>query len=492
MDELSYRSASEWLALLRGGQVSSVELVDSCIARIEALDPAINAIVAKDYKRARETAGAADAARSEGKDLGALHGLPMTIKDSLETAGVITTSGAPALRDHLPDEDAVAVQRAVDAGAIVLGKSNLPIYAGDWQTFNAVYGRTNNPRDLSRTVGGSSGGAAASIAAGFAPLEIGSDIAGSIRIPAAYCGVYGHKPSHGIVPGRGHIPGPPGTKSEPDLAVIGPLARSAEDLRLTLDVIAGPDTLAKDGWALELPPSRAERLEDFRVGFWLDDPLCPVDSRVRAELEGTIEALRPHVKLVDLDLPFDLARITPLYTQLLLGVIGTDMPTPLKLLTRALLPYYALAERLGLPTDLIIKNAARGMQLSHADWNRANEGRTRLRWQCQELFHDIDVLLTPVSPFLPFPHQTGGNHLSRRVVVDGKKRAYLEHIPWIALASSACLPATSAPVGMTPEGLPVNVQIIGPDLGDRTTIRFAELLADVRGGFHPPPPQPQR
>jgi amidase len=487
MDELSYRSASECLALLQSREVSSVELVDSCIARIEALNPEINAVVAKDYERAQESARAADAARADGRDLGALHGLPMTIKDSLETAGLVTTSGAPELRHHVPQEDAVAVQRAVDAGAIVLGKTNLPIYASDWQTFNAVYGRTNNPWDLSRTVGGSSGGSAASIAAGFAPLDVGSDIAGSIRTPASHCGVYGHKPSHGIVPGRGHIPGPPGTKGEADLAVVGPLARTAEDLRLALDVIAGPDTLDRDGWTLELPPPRAERLEDFRVGFWLDDPLCPLDSEVRTELETTIEALRPHVQLVDIGAPLELERIVPLYAKLLLGVIGADMPNALKLLTRLLLPYYALADRLGIDADLITKSSARGMHLSHADWNRANEGRTRLRWQCHELFHDIDVLLTPVSPVTAFPHQTGGNQLSRKIVVNGQNRPYTDHIPWIALASSAFLPATSAPVGVTPDGLPVNIQVIGPSLGDHTTIRFAELMAAVRGGFKKPP-----
>ncbi len=491
MDELSYRSASECLALLRSRELSSVELVDSCIARIEALNPKINAVVAKNYERARASARAADAARAEGKDLGALHGLPMTIKDALETADLVTTSGAPELRDHMPRENAVAVQRVIDAGAIVLGKTNLPIYAGDWQTFNEVYGRTNNPWDLSRTVGGSSGGAAASLAAGFIPLEIGSDIGGSIRIPANYCGVYGHKPTHGIVPARGHIPGPPGTKSEPDLGVVGPLARTAGDLMLALDVIAGPDALARDGWALELPSPRAERLKDFRVGYWLDDPLYPIDSAVRVELEATIEALRPHVTLVELGSPFQLESIVPLYVRLLLGVIGADMPKPLQMLTRLLLPHYALAERLGIKTDLITKNAARGMRLSHADWNSANEGRTRLRWQCHEVFHDIDVLLTPASPVTAFPHQTSGNHLSRRIVVNGQKRSYMEHIPWIALATSAFLPATSAPVGVTPEGLPVNMQIIGPYLGDKTTIRFAELMAEVRGGFQPPPPLPR-
>lgn len=486
-NDLTYLSAGKCLTLLRNGEVSSVELVDSCISRIDALNPSFNAVVAWDYERARETARTADVARAKGQDLGALHGLPMTIKDSLETAGLVTTSGAPELREHVPNENAVAVQRVIDAGAIIVGKTNLPIYAGDWQTFNAVYGRTNNPWDIARTVGGSSGGAAASIAAGFVPLEIGSDIGGSIRIPANYCGVYGHKPSHGIVPTRGHIPGPPGTRSEPDLAVLGPLARTAGDLRLALGVMAGPDTLARDGWVLDLPAARAERLKDFRVAYWLDDPMCPIDSKVRMELEATIEALGPHVTLVELETPFRLDEIVPAYLRLLLGVIGTDMPRPLKVLTRLLLPYYALAERLGMRTDLVTANAVRGMLLSHSDWNRAHEERTRLRWRCHEMFEDIDVLLTPVSPVTAFPHQTEGNHLSRKLTVDGQQRPYVDHIPWMALATSAYLPAMSAPVGVTPDDLPVNIQIIGPHLGDMTTIRFAELLAEVRGGFRKPP-----
>jgi amidase len=487
MDALSHRSASECLAALRTREVSSLELVDACIARIEALNPELNAVVATDYDRARETARVADAARANGNTLGPLHGLPMTIKDSLETAGLVTTSGAPKLRDYMPQEDAVAVHRAVEAGAIILGKTNLPIYAGDWQTYNTVYGRTNNPWNIARTVGGSSGGAAAAIAAGFVPLEIGSDIGGSIRTPAHYCGVYGHKPSYGIVPGRGHIPGPPGTKSEADLAVVGPLARTAGDLQLALDVIAGPDTLMRDGWSLNLPASRADRLSEFRVGYWLDDPLCPIDATVRDELEATIEALRPHVELVDIGEPLQLERVVSLYVQLLLGVIGEDMPLPLRAMGRTLLPFYALADRLGISTDLVTKSAARGVLQSHADWNRANEGRTKLRWQCRELFRDIDVLLTPIVPVTAFPHQTGGNPLSRRLTVNGEKRPYMDHVCWVALASAAFLPATSAPVGVTPDGLPVNVQIVGPFLEDKTTIRFAELLADVRGGFRPPP-----
>jgi amidase len=265
------------------------------------------------------------------------------------------------------------------------------------------------------------------------------------------------------------------------------MARTAKDLMLALDVLAGPDELAAAAWKLQLPPPRAERLENFRVGHWLEDPLCPVDASIRTVLEETLEALRPHVQLVDLRLPFGLEDIVSRYVRLLFGVIGPDMPAPLRGLTRMLLPHYALFDRLGLPSDLVSKSASRGMHQSHADWVRANEGRSRLRWTCQELFREIDVLLTPVVPVVAFPHQTSGNHLTRRITVDGRKRPYTDHIPWIALASAAYLPATSAPVGLTPEGLPVNVQIIGPYLSDKTTIRFAELLAEVRGGAPTPP-----
>lgn len=224
------RSATDWLAQLRDRQVSSQELVESCIARIEAENPKINAVVATDYERATQRARVCDDAHARGEDLGPLHGLPMTIKDSIETASLVTTSGAPELRDHIPAENAVATQRLVDAGAIILGKTNLPTYATDWQTYNAVYGLTCNPWNLERTVGGSSGGAAAALAAGLIPLELGSDFSGSLRVPASHCGVSSHKPTYGLVPFRGHIPPPSGTKSVPDLAVLGPMARNPSDL----------------------------------------------------------------------------------------------------------------------------------------------------------------------------------------------------------------------------------------------------------------------
>ena len=471
----------------RRGDVSAVELVDEAIARIEALNPRLNIVVATAFERARTQAIAADAALAAGEPVGSLHGLPITVKDSFETANLVTACGAPKLRDHRPDTDAVAVDRLTEAGAIVLGKTNVPLFASDWQSYNAVYGLSRNPWDPERTVGGSSGGAAAALAAGLVPLEIGSDIAGSIRIPAHFCGVYGHKPSHGIIPLRGHIPGPPGTLATPDLMVAGPMARTPQDLRLALQLLAGADALNSSGWNLELPPPRGRHLKDLRVAYWLDDPRSPLEAAVRAELEATVDALRSKSNIVEIDIPFKLDEILEIYAPLLMSMFTDRLPAPVRYLATAASPLVTLSERLGLSFDPVRSGTQAGTGLSHHDWLDLNERRTRLRSVCRELFNEVDVLLTPVVAFTAPRHNTRGNLYTRSVRVDGKRRRYTDHFSWIALATTAYLPATSAPVGVTPEGLPVNVQIIGDYLDDQTTIQFAELLAEIRGGFQPPP-----
>ena len=306
MIDSRYWSAAECVSALRRGDVSAVEHVDEAVARIEALNPRLNIVVATDFERARSKAIAADAALAANESVGPLHGVPITVKDSFETADLVTTCGASELRDHVPDTSAMAVQRLTEAGAIVLGKTNLPLFASDFQSYNDVYGLTGNPWDPERTVGGSSGGAAAALAAGLVPLEIGSDIGGSIRIPAHFCGVYGHKPSHGIIPLRGHLLGPSGTLAAPDLIVAGPMARSPQDLSLALEVLAGADTLSSRGWNLQLPPPRGRDLKDLRVAYWFDDPRSPLEGAVRAELEATVEALRSKTNVVEIDIPFTL------------------------------------------------------------------------------------------------------------------------------------------------------------------------------------------
>jgi amidase len=289
--ELAYLSAIAIAKKIRDREISSREALDYFLARIAALDKPINSVVTIDAERARADADAADAAIARGELHGPLHGVPMTVKDSFQTGGLCTTSGAPELADYIPQEDAWPVKRLREAGAIIFGKTNLPIYAGDLQSYNAVFGTTNNPYDLSRTPGGSSGGSAAALACGFTPLELGSDIGGSIRLPSHMSGVAGHKPSYGIVPSHGQIPGPPGTLTLADLAVAGPIARSVEDLKLALGIMAGPNRWDGPAWRLQLPPPRHHMLNEYRVAAWLDDPACPVEMESRGMLEKAAQAL---------------------------------------------------------------------------------------------------------------------------------------------------------------------------------------------------------
>lgn len=276
---IHWMSATTIAQAIASDELRSVDVLEHLVERVRRLDGPVNAVVHWDLDRARADAAAADRAaaqaRREGAALGPLHGVPMTVKDSFQTAGCVTTSGSPDLAHFVPDVDAWPVARLREAGAVVFAKTNLPLFADDIQTFNDVYGTTNNPHALDRTPGGSSGGSAAAVAMGFTPIELGSDIGGSIRVPAHYSGVMGHKPSYGIVPGHGQIPGMPGTLSQADLAVVGPLARTVDDLEAALDVLAGPDRWDVPAWKLELPPPRAVELADLRIAAWLDDPRCP-------------------------------------------------------------------------------------------------------------------------------------------------------------------------------------------------------------------------
>jgi len=477
---------------LREGRVSSSELVEGAIARIEAHDGELNAVVARDFARARERARAADAELAGGASADRpLLGLPVTIKDALETEGLVTTCGAPELAGHVPDTNADAVQRFVDAGAIVVGKTNVPLYAGDCQTFNEVYGTTRNPWDPSRSPGGSSGGAAVALAAGFTPLEIGSDIGGSIRNPAHFCGVYGHKPTWGVVSDRGHIPGPPGQLAATDLGVVGPLARSAGDLALALDLLAGPRATAeRGGWRLELPPPRATRPEGVRIAAWLDDPFSPVDAGCRALLEAHADALERAGAKVDRTArpEIDFAHAYETYLTLLLPVIAAGFPPAVIEVMRS-----ALA---ALPAEDRSMRAfqVRASLVPHREWIVHDEARHRIAAAWSRFFRDYDLLLLPVHPTAAFPHDQRPDFHERALVVNGEAAPYLDFLKWVSLATLAGLPATVAPVGRTKDGglpvgrttdggLPVGVQIVGARFEDRSTIEAAGWLT----AFEPPP-----
>lgn len=480
MREWGFTGTADLAAALRRKEIGALALLDHFLARCERHNAALNAIVAWNVEAARDRARAADAAFARGESWGPLHGVPMTIKDSIEVVGMPTTSGAPALRDHRPAENAPAAQRAIDAGAIVFGKTNLPLYAGDFQSYNDVYGQTNNPWQLDRVPGGSSGGAAAALAAGLTGFEIGSDIGGSLRNPAHFCGVYALKPSFGVVPSRGHIPGPPGTRGTADIGVVGPMGRDAADLALGLDVLAGPDVLEARAWRLALPPARHERLRDFRVGVWLEHPLCPIDAEVGERLQAAVDAVASAGARIDATTrPVDGDETFSVYLRLLFGVLGNGFPSEVLAGIDAALP--GLGQASGVQADIV-----RGVAQRHRDWVAVDERRQHLRLAWDAYFVDHDVLLAPVMPTVAFPHDHS-DQATRTIAVDGRPLPYLHQLFWAGLTNVVYLPAVAAPVGLARSGLPVGIQIAAPYLEDRTAIRFAALLAEAIGGFAAPP-----
>jgi amidase len=477
-----FQSARANLAALRRREVSSRELLDAQLARVARLDPGLNAVVTLDAERARAAADAADRAASRGAWLGPLHGLPITVKDTFETAGLRTTCGVPELAQHVPKQDATAVARLRTAGAVIFGKTNTPTWAGDWQTTNPLFGTTNNPWDRARTPGGSSGGSAVSVAAGFSSLELGSDIGGSIRVPAHCCGVFGHKPSRGLVPMRGHIPGLPGTLGEFDLDTAGPLARTAEDLELGLDVLAGAAPELAHAVTLRVPPARARELRGFRAAAWFEEPACPVDDEMRGVLEGAADRLAAAGARIDRKArpAVDFREAVDAYVALLIPIMSLTMPD--EVVARAAL---AGAQ---VPADVpgILPTAARAYALRHRDWLRTNELRSRIRARWYEFFRDVDVLLCPVM-LTPAFVQDASEWSARRIRVNGVERSYMEQVEWPGLVTMAWLPSTVIPVGRTAGGLPVGVQIVGPYLEDRTPLAFAAAAERILGGFTTPP-----
>ena len=481
MSDPAFDSAGELARRIRSGETSSRELLEHYLERVERLGPRVHAVVTLDADRARKRADEADAARDRGESWGPLHGLPITVKDCFETAGLRTTAGASQYAHHVPDEDAVAVARLRAAGAIVFGKTNTPAMAMDWQTYNDVFGTTCNPWDAERAPGGSSGGSAAAVAAGFSALEMGSDIGGSIRIPAHCCGVFGHKPSWGLIPLGGFIPGPPGSLAEHDINVLGPLARSAEDLELALGVLAGPAADRATAWKLQLPPPRADSLSGYRVAAWLDDPDYPVDDSVRTCLESlVVELARAGAKIDDAARPdVKLADAVALYRQLLAPVTGLGTPEA---------QVAALAKGAETrPASDETSEFLRFMTVRHLDWLSLNEQREQMRARWAEFFQEWDVLLCPVAPLPAIPHDHSEPLTGRTLQVNGQMRPYTDHFAWMGPMGAALLPASVAPAGRTPSGLPVGVQIVAPYLEDRTAIDFAAQIEREIGGFIPPP-----
>jgi len=483
MTDWHFKSASALTRALREKEISSRSLTEHFIDRIESHNPTLNAVVATDFARARARADAADKALAEGTSFGPLHGLPVTIKDALSVEGVVSTGGAPEWATHVPTEDAVAVGRMRAAGAVILGKTNVPYLSGDLQTFNEVYGTTNNPWDVSCGPGGSSGGSAAALAAGLTGLEIGSDIGGSIRTPSHLCGVFGHKPTFGIVPKIGHLPPAPGSIVESDLSVVGPMGRSAADLDLMMKVIPGPTGPATGAWKLDLMPPRAREPRDLRVAVWVEDPFCEIDTASVDLMMAAAESLARAGARVDFAArpAFSLAEITEVYLTMLHANMAARLPDALKE------RWCEIAAKSAPDDKSHSALQARGGTMSYADWMLWQEKREALRWQFAAFFEENDVILAPILMRPAFPHDHTSNWHKRRLTVNGREREYFDVLIWAGPPVLCYLPSTAVPVGRTPEGLPVGCQLIGPHGGDLTTIAAAGMLEKLNGGFVPPP-----
>ncbi|MBM3556449.1 MAG: amidase [Alphaproteobacteria bacterium] len=474
----AHKPASELAAAVRARKVTSVELVELYLARIAKFNPALNAVIQLRAEDARREARAADEALARGEILGALHGVPATVKESYNVAGLPTCWGVPAFKGNIAREDAVVVERLRQAGAIILGKTNVPLLLADLQSYNDVYGVTNNPWDLTRIPGGSSGGSAVALAAGLTGIEAGSDIGGSLRNPAHFCGVYAHKPSWGIVPHRGHTLG---NVSPTDIAAVGPMARSADDIALAIDLIAGPDVWHAPGWKLDLPPPRPREAKDWRIGVYFEDANCPVDRHVTARLRAAADALaEAGAKVEKVQLPVDTTRAKDLFWQLLRGALGGRMPE------EQILHFARKAETLDHHDKSYPAEDARGYSQRHYAWSQADEARNRYRLLWRSFFQHWDVVLMPVAPTAAFKHDHHKVQAERRLKVDGREINYLDQIFWSGLVGVHLLPSTAVPVGLSEEKLPVGMQIVGPEYGDRTTIACARLLADQIGGFRAP------
>lgn len=477
-------TASDALRALKAGDLTSVQLLEAQLTRIVERNGDLNAVVAFDLDRARTEADAADDAREAGVDMGFLHGLPMTIKDTYETEGMKTTAGAPELANYVPDSDADMTESLRRAGAIIFAKTNVPLYAGDHQTYNDVYGTTNNPYDISRTAGGSSGGAAASVASGFTLSEVGSDIGASIRLPSHFNGVFGLKPTHGVLSLRGHVPGPPGTLAHPALAVAGPIGRSIEDLTRLMHVLTDVGSFGGIPGAV-LPDASPKKVEDLRIGLWSDDEEAPVASGVREVVEtlGAGLADKGATVIQNAHPDIDSKKLHDTYMHLLMAALGAGFPPQAYDRLKA----YA-ADPNSDPGMDRSPQAAAWATSSHKDWLGADERQAKAIASWDRLFETVDLVVAPAAPTVAFPHNIEARYNERVTSVDGVERPYIDILFWAGIATMPLLPSVVIPAG-TVDGMPCGVQLIARRWSDLQLLADAETICsalDIR--FVPPTP----
>ena len=480
MSEIAFKPAVELAQMIKQKDMSSQELLELYLDRVRQYNPQLNAIIVQDEARARVRAREADEALARGDDWGPLHGVPMTCKESYDVEGLPTTFGIPDYKDNIATSDALSIQRLKAAGAVVFGKTNVPLQLADFQSYNDIYGTTNNPWNHDRIPGGSSGGTAAALAAGLTGFDVGSDIGGSIRNPAHYCGVFGHKPTWGLLPPRGHAL--PGILSQPDLSVIGPLGRSAADLELGVQIMAGPDEMESAGYQLNLQVPSQTALADYRVAVWATDDIAPVNDEVADRVLAVAQAIADAGGSIDTAArpDFDTQEGHEVYQLLLQANMAARQPDA------AYARLQAKAAALDPENQREGAKTIRRQVATHRDFSIANEVRTHIRWAWHHFFQQYDVLICPISatPAFPHDHQPFGQ---RTLTINGEERPYFEQVFWAGLAINAYLPGTIIPTGPSSEGLPIGVQLIGPAYGDLKTIGLAKLLEKVGFAFTPPP-----
>lgn len=448
--EIALQPVHRQLQEIRSGAITSRELLERYISRIETIDNEINAVVTRDFQNSRRKADESDAATADGRDLGVLHGIPATIKDAIETRGLRSTGGAIELSDHVPKRDAPVVRSIKAEGSYVIAKTNLPAWSGDMRANNEIFGRTNNPWNLEYGPGGSSGGAAAAVASGMSSFDIGTDVGGSIRLPASFCGVFGHKPSHGIVPSTGYLNSAESLRPEVDSNVFGPIARSAEDLDLLLTVM-----LARTPPLVTELDEAAEDPSSLRIAAWLDDPGVPVDQEVLEVLTRAINSLESKAA-IDVN--------------------------------RSARPEFDLRSASDV-TQSILRTAHAGpnSEVTHYEWLQMNRERLKLRNDWADFFARYDIILMPVCVVPPFPHLDEEAKKGKPLRVNGERREYSDALRWTTVVGQCLLPSTVAPVGLGRSGLPVGIQVVGRYGADRNTISFAGFLSSICGGYVPPP-----
>lgn len=476
--EVPFQSAKKLAGLIRRRKIGCLELLDLYLKRGERLNPQVNAIVVHDIERARARAKKADRAATKKDWWGPLHGVPMTVKESFDVEGLPTTWGREDLKKNIAPRHALSVHRLMGAGAVVFGKTNVPVMLADWQSFNPVYGTTNNPWDLARIPGGSSGGAAAALAAGLTGLELGSDIGASIRGPAHYCGVFGHKPTFELCPIRGHTL--PDFYANKDMMVIGPLARSADDLEISLKIIGQPDELTSRGLTVTL--AKPKEIRSLRIGVLADAATAEVDDSVQAGIFAAADCFaQAGAQVSETARPdIDLDQAHRIYVHLLRGA------TSAALNDAQYRKQQEIAQKTG-GRDGYQAWMAHANTMSHREWHAWHEQRELMRLRWAQFFDEFDLLLCPTAATAAFEHNQKGERWERMIPVNGQPQPTTTQLFWAGLSGMVYLPSTVAPAGFTKDRLPTGVQIIGPQYGDLACIAAAQFLEKELQAFVAPP-----